>query len=888
MRAPFVVLTVLVTLIAAESSLAQSTAATVSGAVTDEQKAALPGATITVRNLGSGQVRTATTDARGNFQIGGLPPGSYELTAELGGFGRLVRSDVVLNVAQELTLALALRLAALEEAVTVTAELPLVETTRSALGTTITTSEIEELPIAGRNFATLAQLTPGVTSTAGSGISSAGQLTRNSTFLIDGLSNDDDSVAGQRGGFSVDAIKEFIVVSNSFSAEYGQSSGAIVSVVTRSGTNAMDGRAFYYHRDDSWDAATAASKLVTPAPPKSRLEQKVVGGFFGGPIRQNKAFYFASVEYTRRLTENLVTAPTAPTFLPNDPIVFEQPLTNPQFLGKIDMNLTSNNSLAVRYRRDSDRLIGTGIGGNDTRQRGQDRDRRDQDLAVHNTWVIGGRGLNELRTQISRRYFNWDVSDYCPKCPTINRPGLNLGKASNMPQGRTEDRIQLANTFSWFVPDRGGSHSLKAGFDASFIDLFSEFHNNLDGTFTFTTSVPFNPSVASTYPTQFTQNVGDPILNLNNNIYAMFVQDQWKPNDRLTVNAGLRWDYEDVVGIDHDKNNFAPRLGLVWDVTGNGRTVLRTNAGIYYDQIFLNIPLNAENAKKFVQTLITNPGYPDPNGPNPNRTTGPITPTPSTVQFAPDNSTPYTQQITAGVQRQIGRTFSVSADLVRARGLGLLRSIDANYPDLDDPLRRRPNTAFQRITVVQTAGNSWYTGLQVGIEKRLANRHSYTIAYTLSETERDTEDFNFFPADQRFYDRERGPASNDARHRVSAALSLQLPWQIQASTLIAGRSKLPYNITTGADDNRDTQTNDRPPDVGRNSGRGANLFQADLRLTKAIRAGGVEVELIGEAFNITNQKNWTNFTGNQRAATFGKPQGGEATRQVQLGLRLDF
>ena len=233
-----------------------------------------------------------------------------------------------------MTLTLTLRVAALQEAVTVTAELPLVETTRSALGTTITTNEIEELPIAGRNFATLAQLTPGVTSTAGSGISSAGQLTRNSTFLIDGLSNDDDSVAGQRGGFSVDAIKEFIVVSNSFSAEYGQSSGAIVSVVTRSGTNQMNGRGFYYHRDDSWDAATAASKLVTPTPPKSRLEQKIVGGFFGGPIRQNRAFYFASVEYTKRLTENLVTAPTVGVFLPNDPVAFEQPTTNPQFLGQ--------------------------------------------------------------------------------------------------------------------------------------------------------------------------------------------------------------------------------------------------------------------------------------------------------------------------------------------------------------------------------------------------------------------------------------------------------------------------------------------------------------------------------------------------------------------------
>jgi len=888
MRAPSLVAILIAILVHAAPALAQSTAATVSGSVVDEQKAALPGATVNIRNLGSGQVRTATTDGRGTFQIVGLPPGRYEIAAELAGFGRQVQSDLVLNVAQEVTLALTLRVAGLQEAVTVTAETPLVETTRSALGTTITTNEIEELPIAGRNFATLAQLTPGVTSTAGSGISSAGQLTRNNTFLVDGLSNDDDSVAGQRGGFSVDAIKEFIVVSNSSSAEYGQSSGTIVSVVTRSGTNNMNGRAFYYHRDDSWDASTAASKLVTPTPPKSRLEQKIVGGFFGGPIRQNRAFYFTSIEYTKRLTENLITAPTVATFLPNDPIAFEQPTTNPQFLGKVDLNLTPANTLALKYRRDSDRQVGIGIGGTASRQRGQDRDRTDQDLAVNDSWVIGSRSLNEFRMQVARRYFNWDVSNYCPDCPTINRPGLGLGKASNMPQGRTEDRIQLADTFSWIVPDKAGSHSFKAGVDASFIDLFSEFHNNLDGTYTFTTSAPFNPAVASTYPTQYTRNVGDPIVNLDNNIYAAFVQDQWRPADRLTINLGLRWDYEDVVGIDHDKNNFAPRLGLVWDVNGSGRTVLRANAGIYYDQIFLNIPLNAENAKKFVTTLITNPGYPDPNGPNPNRTGGPVTPTPSTVQFGIDNRTPYTEQITVGVQRQFGRTFSITADLVRARGLGLLRSTDANYPNLDDPSRRRPDPSFQRITIVETKGNSWYTGLQVGIEKRLSQRHSYTVAYTLAETERNTEDFNFFPVDNRFYDLERGPASNDSRHRVSAAFTLQLPWQIQAGTLVAARSKLPYNLTTGADDNRDTQTNDRPAGVGRNSGRGANLFQADLRLTKTVRMRGVNVELIGEAFNLTNQKNWTGFQGNQRAATFGKPSGGENTRQVQLGLRVDF
>jgi hypothetical protein len=162
------------------------------------------------------------------------------------------------------------------------------------------------------------------------------------------------------------------------------------------------------------------------------------------------------------------------------------------------------------------------------------------------------------------------------------------------------------------------------------------------------------------------------------------------------------------------------------------------------------------------------------------------------------------------------------------------------------------------------------------------------VAYTLSSTERDTEDFNFFPVDNRYYDLERGPASNDARHRLSGALTVQLPWDIQASGLVAARSSLPYNVTTGADDNRDTQTNDRPAGTGRNSARGSSLFQFDLRLTKGFKLGGTDVELIGEAFNLTNAKNWTGYDGNQRSPTYQKATGGEITRQVQLGFRVDF
>lgn len=142
--------------------------------------------------------------------------------------------------------------------------------------------------------------------------------------------------------------------------------------------------------------------------------------------------------------------------------------------------------------------------------------------------------------------------------------------------------------------------------------------------------------------------------------------------------------------------------------------------------------------------------------------------------------------------------------------------------------------------------------------------------------------------DHRNYAAERGPATNDARHRLSASLNVVLPGGVQLGTLLALRSKLPYNITTGADDNRDTQTNDRPAGVGRNAGRGATLGQADGRVTRPFQIGGQRIEVIGEAFNLTNEKNWTTFDGNQRSASFGRPSGGESTRQVQLGVRVDF
>jgi hypothetical protein len=304
--------------------------------------------------------------------------------------------------------------------------------------------------------------------------------------------------------------------------------------------------------------------------------------------------------------------------------------------------------------------------------------------------------------------------------------------------------------------------------------------------------------------------------------------------------------------------------------------------------VLLIISSNALRAATVTQTLFSNPGYPDPFGPNPRRSGGINVAIPSTTVLAPGMEAPVTEQASVGIRHMRGR-FAVTIDGVWARGRHLLRSIDLNYPELESPGRPRPDPAFQRILTRDSNGHSWYRGLQVGVRKRRSAKHSYAATYTLSRSERDTEDWEFLAQDQRDFAAERGPASNDARHRLSASTNMDLPGELRLTTLFTARSALPYNITTGSDDNLDLAVTDRPPGVSRNSARGGGgVWQLDMRLSKVLPLGRNRVELLAEVFNVTNQRNWTAFDGVVGNTTFGRPTAAGEPRQVQVGLRLDF
>lgn len=883
---------------------AAQTAATLQGRILDAQGLPLPGVSVTITNVETGLTRNHVTDDEGWYRASLLPPGVYAIRAELSGFAPSINERVPLMISQELTVNLTLKVASLQETVTVTAATPLVETTSSTLGTTVSREQLDSLPVPGRTFTALAQTAPGVTGVGGGGVNAGGQLNRNNSYRIDGVSNDNNVLASPRGGISLEAVREYIVIANQFSAEYGDASGAIVSVVTRSGTNNFQGRGFLFHRGENLDAQDPFSKAQGSG--QAPFSQQRFGTFVGGPLKRDQLHYFLTYEGLRLDETSVITSPLVPVSEREVPSNDE----GNQYFGRVDSRINDKHTLFLRYRMDDQVEFNNGVGGLNTIERGVDTINRNQDIVLNHTAVLSARMLNEIRAQFGRHFAD-NVVRMPLDSPTINRPSAGFGKPSNQPQGRTEDRWQFVNNLSYSVR----SHDLKFGVDYSNIRATSYFNNNTGGTFTFTTDRAFDANDLTTYPTQYTQNIGDPNLFRKNDVIGLFAQDSWRVKPQFTLNAGVRYDretaFKEATGVEDAALNLAPRIGFAWDPFNDQKTVVRGGGGLYYSKVFLNITGNIMLARRFVGVTIVNPGYPDPYS---RGQTAPQAAPSTTV--APDwVKTPVTRQLSIGVKRELRAGIAASIDFVNTRGRNLYNAPDVNAPDPVTGVR--PNPAYLRITQYQTTGNSWYNGLQVGVERRSGRGPQVGVSYTLSEQTRDVEDFGFTPQDNHNREAEKGPASNDRRHQLVANVVWALPAEFQIGLFAQARSGLPFNITTGVDSNRDTNINDRPDladpngdprdrasydanftgrggNLARNYGRGDAYFEAHLRFSKFFRlstAGLERIELFAEALNITNYVNLGTPQGNLRSTAFGQATGlatGASPRQIELGFRVDF
>jgi len=774
-------------LLGGAAALAQQTTGNITGRVLDEQGAAVPGATVTAKNPSTGFTRTDASDAEGIYRLSALPVGKYDVTAELPGFTTVAKQAIEVNVGQTQAVDFSLKIASVAETVNVTGASPLIETTASSVGQVVDVRRLETIPLNGRQFANLAATVPGVglgyhsdpTKSTQYAPQINGGAGRNINYQIDGGDNNDDTVGGLLQQFPLEAIQEFNFQTQRFKAEYGRSNGGVLNVVTKSGTNLWQGSGFELFRDKAMNALTENEKLN--AVEKQDYRRHQFGGSFGGPIAKDKIHFFFAIERTQQDTTQVVNTQG---LFPDKDGVFPVPYRETLGTGKVTANLSAAQYLSVRYGRNTNSQPYNAAVDSTFDNWGDSANSLNSFNANHN-WVVGGSKLNEIIFQYAD-FSNQILSrssapnDFFPN-------GVTSGGNGNTPQTTQQHKYQFRDDFSWHVTGHGGlGHDFKVGFN--FIN-----EPRLFITFNAGKGVIFNTHLTNDLSgpiQQVTVSDGNSFANIPNKQYATYVQDDWRIGNRLTINAGLRYDLvtnistldqsknpnfvavqaagaagllKSIVGLENfgktpqdDRNNFQPRIGAVYDLRGDAKDIVRAGWGIYTDFGYTNSNV------LFAATDSTGSGFgntfnaQDPNGlRNPDgsfyRSGQPLTNIASQNQVEPGPISltgqwidprlqqPYQMQTNAGWSHELTSNTVISVDYINALGR------DLNFrPRLN---QRIPGTSIRRVSVLipgglnpntntnrpaLSRGRSEYNALIVSARRRLSKGVDFVAAYTLS------------------------------------------------------------------------------------------------------------------------------------------------------------
>lgn len=609
-------------------AFAQQGTAEIRGRTVDQQNAALPGVTITITNQDTGNFRSVVSGGDGTWLAPALPPGKYQVSAELSGFKKFLRRDLTLAVGTQLAIDVQLEIGALEETVTVSSEAPLIDATSKEIGGNISTKELADIPTISRNFTYFAGLLPGVVPTANLASWGSDTLTangvdsRNNSYLVDGAWDNDDYLGQNNGAQArvpLEAAQEFQVLIGQFDAEFGRTSGAIVNAVIKSGTNQFHGSGFEYFTNRTLRAKDFFQEQNNLAEPDTTKEE--FGFSVGGPIVKDKVHFFADVERVHLNEGRTIQIPARPEL--NYATFTETRVWDTVY--RIDHQLSANNSWGGRWITEwSPQKNQTNNAAVTLTAAQQEWDRDDTGL-VHLNSVLGGNRVNTVRLSLTREDDRFAPNGFpgCNQnlpigivweanfddCVQTNRTAM-LAAAPNLTFLTFQDGVrnagthwitdspEFSDTFSWYVPGRRtGTHDMKFGFQMYYVQWRYQNHSQLNGTFNFPSNGPYNPANPRSYPERLTiQTPIDSVITMTQKAYTGFVQDKWHVSNNATFNLGLRYDidftplneannpaFSDPGDYPVDKNNISPRVGFTYTMN-EGRSLIRTGWGLFYDK----------------------------------------------------------------------------------------------------------------------------------------------------------------------------------------------------------------------------------------------------------------------------------------------------------------
>jgi len=971
----------------------QATTGVIEGTVTDPSGAVLPGVTVTMKNTATNYVVTQVTDGGGRFRGVLLPLGPYEVSALLDGFAPQLIKGINLGVGQTRTLEVTMAQAAMSEQLVVTADAPLIETARTEGATRLSDEAVSDLPNNGRNFLDLTKLTPGVTIVQGPDgdeLSINGQKGISNNISVDGADFNNPFFGEQRGGqrpaftFNLDAVKELVVVADGANAEFGRSQSGFVNVITKSGTNDMAGTAHLVLKNDS--LSSSPKNPDGSESPKFDSSQYQSGFTLGGPLVRDKVFYFGALDVQKAEStkqtdpdriEPAVVAALAALGSPNENGTIDRTNDARVLLAKMDFNASARNLATLRYNYTwSEQENGTF--DVDSWGRSANAIEKDKSHAVTGSLIstLSSALLNEFRFQWARedrpRPYNG------PNITGQSRPlpdtAFDFGSAYRfgmpffIPVEYYDTRVQFNDNVSWLR----GTHSFKAGVEYNRVNSVQTFIGFANGRWIFDSTAGFLEDLrngTNNHVLLYLQQAGVGNISVEEagtqsipqTEPAVFIQDSWQATPNLNVQYGLRWEaqiqpdpitdpddvfYAPFIGktvggvefpsdgdIPSDYSMWQPRLGFSFNPGGDGRKVLRANAGIFYGRVpgltlASSRSTNGSRGQTIFRSSSVNFDGCLPKYPNLLSAACASKPPdhPDVFVFDKDFQNPRTLSASLSWEQEVIRDYAVLVKYNYAKGEHITRFMNGNDPLLWDG--EAPGCTFAcgpfsnglgpggtngigTLTVVSSSAKSLYQGMTLGLTRRPSSNVQFQVYYTYSKDKSDDDNerdpFSFRYAKITDLDAEYSYSDRDQRHRVNSWMLWNAPMGIDVNVRYSYRSAQPKSLACvesaafcGLDAfgnprfNADAATPaDRiNPDgsvTKRNLGRKDNQFSSlDFRVSKQFGYGGIMIEPALDVFNLFNSKNLRrpevtnlvfNFDGTVQSGT-GDP------RQFQLALRV--